>query len=65
VPVQPHAGRGEEDGSFATFADSQVDRSRGPGCERDNGFLAALAGDRNGTVAALNGQGLDVGVNGL
>jgi hypothetical protein len=65
VPVQPAAGGGEEDGSFAAFADGEVDRPRCPGRERDNSFLAAFAGDGQGAVAALDGQGLDVGAGRL
>jgi hypothetical protein len=45
------------------FADGQVDRACGPRRERDEGFLAALADDRQGAVAALDGQRFDVGAD--
>ena len=59
VPVQPLPGRGGEDRSFAAVADGQVDRPRGARRERDDGFLAALAGDRQGAVPALGRQGIE------
>ena len=65
VPVQAAAVGGEEDRSFAAFADGQVDRPGGPGCEGDDGLLAALAGDGQGAVAALRAQVLDIGAGGL
>jgi hypothetical protein len=65
VPVQSAACGGEEDGSFAALADRQVDRPRCPRCERDDGFLAAFAGDGQGAVAALDGQVVDVGADGF
>ena len=57
--------RGGEARSFAAFADGQVDRAGGPRRERDNGFPAALAGNRQGPVAALGAQSLDVRAGGL
>jgi hypothetical protein len=60
VPVKALFGGGEEDGSVAAFADGEVDRPCGTRCEGDDGFLAALAGDGQGPVAALGGQVLDV-----
>ena len=42
VPVQPAPLCGQEDGSFVAFADGQVDRPGGAGCERDGNDLAAL-----------------------
>jgi len=61
VPVQPLPGGGEEDRPGAAFADREVDRAGGPRCELDDGFRAALAGDRQGAVAAFGTQCLDVG----
>jgi len=65
VPVQTAAIHSYEDGPFASFADGQVNRPRGAGCQRDGDDLAALAGDDHGPVAAFNAQGLDVGAGRL
>ena len=65
VPVQPPAIRGQEDGSFAALADGQVDRPRGARRERDGDDLAALAGDHQGPVAALDAERFDVGAGGF
>jgi hypothetical protein len=65
VPVQPPPVSGEEEGTVAPFPGGQVDRSGGAGCERDSDDLAALAGDRQGPVPALQAQVLDVSANGL
>jgi len=65
VPVQPHARRADEDRSLAPFADGQVDRPGGAGCQRDDGLLAALAGDHQSPVATLGAQRLDVGTGGF
>ena len=42
VPVEPLAGGGGEDGSFAPFADCQVDCAGGPRRERDDGAPASF-----------------------
>jgi hypothetical protein len=52
--------RGEEHRPVARLADGQVDRPGGPRGEQDDGFLAALAGDGQGAVAAPFAEGLDV-----
>src|SRR6266536_1982635 len=65
VAVQPTAVRGQEDRSLTAFADGQVDRPRGAGCERDGDDLAALAGDDKRPVPALDAQVLDVGAGGF
>src|SRR5260370_12758149 len=65
VPVQPAAIGSQEDGSFAAFADGQVDRPRRARCERDGDDLAALAGDHQGPVPALDAEGLDVRAGGF
>ncbi len=65
VPVQPLAGGGGEDRSFAALADGQVDRPGGAGRERDDGFLAAFAGDRQGAVPSLGPEGFYVSAGGL
>jgi hypothetical protein len=65
VPVQPLPGSGGEDRSFAALADGEVDRAGGARGERDDGFPAALAGDRQGPVSSLGPQGFDVGAGGL
>jgi hypothetical protein len=43
-----------------TRAFSQVDRAGGARRERDDGFLAAFADDRQGAVSALDRQRFDV-----
>jgi hypothetical protein len=65
VPVQPAAIRGEEDRSFGTFADGQVDGPGGARRERNGHQLAALAGDHQGAVAALDAERFDVGSGGF
>ena len=65
VPVEPLADWGGEDRFFAAFADGQVVRPCGAGREGDDGFLAALAGDGQGAVAAFGAEGFDVGAGGL
>src|SRR5262249_61504710 len=51
----------QEERPVAALADGQVDRLRGTGCERDGDHHAALAGDHQRAVPALDAQGLDVG----
>jgi hypothetical protein len=65
VPVQPLAGRGGEDGSFAALADGQDDRAGGARGQGDDSFLAALAGDGQGAVAAFGAEGFDVRAGGF
>jgi hypothetical protein len=56
---------GKEDGAVAAFSGGQVDRPGGAGRQRDGDDLAALAGDRQGPVPALEAQVLDVSAGGL
>jgi len=65
VPVQPSPVRGQEHRAAGPFPDGQVDRAGGARRQRDGDDLAALAGDRQGPVAALEAQVLDVGAGGL
>jgi hypothetical protein len=65
VPVQPPPARGQEDRAIAALAGGQVDRPGGARGERDGDDLAALAGDRQGPVPALDAQVLDVSAGGL
>lgn len=65
VPVEPLARGGGQDRSFAAFADGQVDRACDARREQDDGFLAVLAGDRQGPVPAFCAQGFDVRAGGL
>ena len=65
VPIQPTAIGGQEDRSLAALADRQVDRPGGPRRERDGDDLAALAGDHQGAVPALDAQRLDAGAGGF
>jgi len=65
MPVQPPPLCGQEDGSFAALADGQVDCPRRARGERDGDYFPALAGDHQGTVAALDADRLNVGVRSL
>jgi hypothetical protein len=65
VPVQPPTVRSQEEGSVPALADGQVDRPGGARCEWDGDDLAALAGDDQGAVPALDAQGLDAGAGGF
>jgi hypothetical protein len=65
VPVQPPPVVGEEDGAVAAFPGGQVGRPGGAGRERYGDDLAALAGNRQGPVPALQAQVLDVSAGGL
>jgi hypothetical protein len=65
VPVQPPPVGGQEHRPAGPFADGQVDRPGGPRRQRDGDDLAALAGDRQRPVPALQPQVLDVGAGGL
>ena len=60
VPVQPLPVRREKDRPFASFANRQVDRSCGPGRQRDRDDFAALAGDHQRAMATLGAQRLDI-----
>jgi hypothetical protein len=61
MTVQPAAVRGQEDWPLAPLADRQVDRPGGAWRERHGDDLAALAGDHQGPVPALDAQCLNVG----
>jgi hypothetical protein len=50
---------------MAGFTVSRGQSAGGARGERDDGFLAALAGDRQGPVAALGSQVFDIGAGGL
>jgi len=65
VPVQPLSVWGEEYWPFHAFSDGQVDRSRGAWRERDGDHLAALTGDHQGPVSALDAEGFNVGASGF
>jgi hypothetical protein len=65
VPVQPPATGSEEDGSLAALADRQVNRPRCARRERNGDDLAALAGDHQGPVAALDAEVRDAGAGGF
>jgi hypothetical protein len=60
VPVQPPAVRGGEQRPLGALAGRQVDRAGGARGERDSDYLAALAGDDQGAVPALQAEVLDV-----
>jgi len=47
------------------FADGQVHRPDGPRGEWDGSDLAALAGDHQGAMPALDAQGFDASAGGL
>ena len=65
VPVQPPPVRGQEHRPAGALADGQVDRPGRARRKRDGDHLAALAGDGQGPVPALQAQVLDVGFRGL
>ena len=65
MAVQPAAVRGQEDRPLAAFTDGEVDRPRGAGRERDGDDLAALAGDHQCPVPALDPHGLNIGAGGF
>jgi hypothetical protein len=62
VPVQPPPIGRQEDGTFTSLADRQVDCPGGARRERDGDDLPALAGDHQGAVPTLNPERLDIGV---
>jgi hypothetical protein len=64
VPVQPPIVSGHEQRPFGAFADGQVDRPGRTPRQRNGHHLAALAGDGQGPVPALEPQVLDVGTGG-
>ena len=65
VPVQPPPVRSQEHRAVRALADDQVDRPGSARRQRDGHHLAALAGDSQGPVPALQAQVLDVGAGGL
>jgi len=65
VPVEPPPVRSQEHRPAGTLADGQVDRPGGARRKRDRDHLAALAGDDQRPVPALEAQVLDVGAGGL
>jgi hypothetical protein len=65
VPVQPPSVRSEKQRAFGALAYRQVDRAGGARGERDGDDLAALAGDDQGPVPALEPEVLDVRTGGL
>jgi hypothetical protein len=65
VPIQPSQVGCEEDGSFVALTDGHVDRACGARCERDGDDLAALAGNDQRPVPALQAYRLDVRAGGL
>lgn len=64
VPVQPPAVS-LEDGPLSALAGGQINRAGGVWRKRHGHHLAALAGDHQSPVAALDGLSLDVGADGL
>jgi hypothetical protein len=65
VAVQAPSVGSQEHWSLAPLADSQVNRPCGARGERDGDDLAALTGDHQGPVAALDAHGLDAGAGGF
>jgi hypothetical protein len=60
VPVQPPPVRGGKERPVGVLADRQVDRPGGARGQRDGDYLAALARDNQGAVAAFHAHVLDV-----
>ncbi len=56
VPVQPLPVHGGEERTFSALADRQLDRPGGTRGKRNRDDLAALAGDDQGAVAALQAK---------
>jgi hypothetical protein len=65
MAVQPPSVRRKEDGACYSLADGQIDCPGGARCQRYCDDLAALAGDHQRPVPALDGQGVDIGTNGF
>jgi len=65
VPVQPLTVGGQENRAFGALADGQVYRPGRARRQRDGDDFAALAGDRQGPVASVQAQVLDVGAGSL
>jgi hypothetical protein len=65
VPVQPPSVRSEKQRAFGALVYRQVDRAGGARGERDGDDLAALMGDDQGPVPALEPEVLDVRTGGL
>ena len=65
MPVQPPPVGGQEHRPVGALADGQVDRPGGPWRQRDGHDLAALAGDGQRPVPALQAQVLDVSASRL
>ena len=67
VPWRPSPPpvRSDEQRPFGALSHGQVDGAGGARRERDGGHLAALAGDDQGAVAALQSQLLEVCAGGL
>jgi hypothetical protein len=65
MPVEPVPVDGHEDRAFGALTDGQVDSPCGARRERDGYDLAALSGDDQGAVPALEPEGLDVRARGL
>ena len=65
VPVQPPPVRGQEDRPAGALAGGQVNRPGRARRQRDGDDLAALAGDGQRPVPALQAQVLDVRAGGL
>jgi len=65
VPVQPPPVRSQEHRPAGTLADGQVNRPGGARCQRDGDYLAALTGNRQRPVPALQAEVLDVRAGGL
>jgi hypothetical protein len=65
VPVKVVAVGGQEDWSFAAFADGQVDRPGRPRGQWDRHDFAALAGDDQCPVAAFDAHRFDAGAGGF
>jgi hypothetical protein len=61
MPVQPLPVGGQEHRPGGALADGQVDRPGSARCQRDGDDLAALAGDGQRLVPAVQAQVLDVG----
>jgi hypothetical protein len=65
MPVKAVPVSGKKDWPVASLADCQVNRPGRAWCERDGHDFAALAGNHQSAVAALDAHRLNVGAGGF
>jgi hypothetical protein len=63
MPIEPVTAGSEDDRTFETFADSQVDSASDAGSEGHRDELAALTQHRQGAASAFEPKCFDVGAD--